>query len=58
MYIYYKFEQGCVTNCGSFALLQMRPNIVTNCGSFIFTNWDKIYYKLGQVLQIRVIITN
>ena len=30
-------------------LLQNRADI---------TNWGKIYYKLGQVLQIRAIITN
>ena len=62
--------QACVTNWGSFVLLQIRANVVTNWGSYYklgqpllqnraaITNWGKIYYKLGQVLQIRAIITN
>ena len=29
-----------------------------NLGQACVTNWGKIYYKLGQVLQIRAIITN
>ena len=60
----------CITNWGSFVLLQIRANVVTNWGSCYksgqplihntaaITNWGKIYYKLGQVLQIRAIITN
>ena len=56
--MYYKLGQACVTNWGSFVLLQIRANIVTNWGSFIITNWGKTYYKLGQVLQIRAIIMN
>ena len=82
--MYYKLGQACVTNWGSFVLLQIRANVVTNWGSFIvinqgkgcyklgsyyklgqpllqnraaITNWGKMYYKLGQVLQIRAIIT-
>ena len=48
--MYYKLEQACVTNWGSFVLLQIRANVVTNGGS---------YYKLGQnVLQIDSVITN
>ena len=47
-----------VTNWGSFVLLQIRANVITNWGSFIITNWGKIYYKLGEVPQIRAIITN
>ena len=66
----YKFEQACVTNWGSFVLLQIGANVVTIWGSYYklgqpllqnrapITNWGDIYYKLGQVLQIRVIITN
>ena len=70
--------QACVTNWGSFILLQMRANVVTNLGSFIITNWGSyyklgqpllqknpaitcrgnMYYKLGQLLQIRGIICN
>ena len=68
--MYYKLRQACVTNLGSFVLLQIRANVVTNWGSYFklgqpllqnrtaITNWGKMYYKLGQVLQIRAIITN
>ena len=68
--MYYKLGQACVTNWGSFVLLQIRANVVTNWGSYYklgqpllqnraaITNWGKIYYKLGQVLQIREVITN
>ena len=76
--MYYKLGQACVTNWGSFVLLQIRANVVTNWGSFIITNWGsyyklgqslfknraaitncgKIYYKLGQVLQISAVFTN
>ena len=68
--MYYKLRQACVTNWGSFVLLQIRANVVTNWGSCYklgqlllqnraaITNWGKMYYKLGQVLQIRAIITN
>ena len=63
--MYYKLGQDCVTNWGSFVLLQIRPNVVTNWGSFINTNWGKCftnwdsYYKLGQpLLQNRTAITN
>lgn len=50
--------QSCVTDWGSFALLQTRVNTVTNWGSCYklgqpplqnrasITNWSKIYYKL------------
>ena len=68
--MYYKLGQVCVTNWGSFVLLQIRASVVTNWGSYYklgqpllqnraaITNWGKMYYKLGQVLQIRAIITN
>ena len=56
--MYYKLGQACVTNWGSFVLLQIRANVVTNWGSFIITNWGS-YYKLGQpLLQNRAAITN
>ena len=60
----------CISNWGSFALLQIRANVVTNWGSYYklgqpllqnraaITNWGKIDYKLGKILQIRAIITN
>ena len=63
--MYYKLGQACVTNWGSFVLLQIRANIVTNWGSFIITNWASVvtnwgsYYKLWQpLLQNRAAIRN
>ena len=50
--MYYKLWQACVTNWGSFVLLQIRVNVVTNWGSFIIANYGKSCYKLGQLLQI------
>ena len=48
--MYYKLGEACVTNWGSFVLLQIRATVITKYGS---------YYKLGQIaLQIRAIITN
>ena len=48
--MYYKLGQACVTNWGSFVLLQIRANVVTNWGN---------YYKLGQrSLQNRTAIIN
>ena len=58
---------------GEALLLQIRASVVTNWGSYYklgrpllqkraaITNWGKMYFKLGrlgQVLQIRAIITN
>ena len=51
--MYYKLGQACVTNWGSFVLLQIRAKVVTNWGSFIITNWSKCCYKLGQLLPVR-----
>ena len=51
--MYHKLGQACVTNWGSFALLQIRANVVTNWGSFIIKNCGKCCYKLGQLLQIK-----
>ena len=48
--MYYKLGQACITNWGSFVLLQIRANVVTEWGS---------YYKLGQpLLQNRAATTN
>ena len=57
--------QACVTNWGSFVLLQIRANAVTNwaasllqIGASVVTNWSS-YYKSGQrLLQNRAAITN
>ena len=46
--MYYKLGQACVTIRESFVLFQIR--------AYVVTNWGKMYYKLGQVLQIRAII--
>ena len=55
---------------GAASLLQIRASTVTNWDSYYklgqpllqntaaIANWGKMYYKLGQVLQIRAIITN
>ena len=62
--MYYKLGQACITNWGSFVSLQIRANVVTEWGSYYklgqpllqnraaTTNWGKMYYKLGQLLQI------
>ena len=70
--MYYKLEQTCFKNWGNF-IITIRASVVTNWGSYYklgrpllqnraaITNWGKIYFKLGrlgQVLQIRAIITN
>ena len=36
--MYYKLGQACVTNWGSFVLLQIRANVVTNWDRFNITN--------------------
>ena len=63
--MYYKLGQACVTNWGSFALLQIRTNVVTNWAvsllqirASVVTNWSS-YCKLEQpLLQNRAAITN
>ena len=57
--IHYKLGQGCITNWGSFALLQIGANVITNWDRLFITKWGRRYYKLGQLLQIRpTVITN
>ena len=46
---YYKLGQ-TLLQIGAASLLQI--------GASVVTNWGKMFYKLGQVLQIRAIITN
>ena len=36
----------------------MRWTVITNCDTFLITIYDKVYYKLRQVLQSAIIITN
>ena len=66
---YYKLEQ-TLLQIGAASLLQIGASVVTNSGSYYklgqpflqnrtaITNWGKMYYKLGEVLQVRAIITN
>ena len=67
---YYKLGK-TLLQIGPASLLQIGASAVTNWGNYyklgqpllqnraaIITKWDKIYYKLGYVLQIRTIITN
>ena len=55
--MYYKLGQACVTNWGSFVLLQIRANVFTNWGSFIIVNYGKLIYfmrtvpKLGDLMK-------
>ena len=61
---YYKLGQ-TLLQIGAASLLQIGTIVVTNWGSYYqlgqallqngaaITNWGKIYYKLGQLLQIR-----
>ena len=62
-FLLFQIGASVITNRGSL--------IITNQGKFYYksgqpllqigaaiTNWDKLYYKLGQLLQIGVIITN
>ena len=66
---HYKLGQ-TLLQFGSALLLQIRASVVTNRDSYYklgqpllqnraaITNWGKIYYKRGQVLQITTITTN
>ena len=63
--MYYKLGQVCVTNWGSFVLLQIRETLC-QIGVTLFlqirastvTNWGS-YYKLGQpLLQSRAAVTS
>ena len=40
------------------SLLQSAMDSITNCDSFFITKCDTVYYKLRQVLQRAMIITN
>ena len=62
--MYYKLGQACVTNWGSFVLLQSRANVVTKWGSYYkleqpllqnraaVINWSKIYYNWGTYYKL------
>ena len=66
---YYKLGQ-TLLRIGAASFLHIGASIFTNVGSYYklgqpllqnraaITKWGKIYYQLGQVLQIRAIITN
>ena len=67
--MYYKLGK-LVLQIGAASLLQIGASVIKNMGSYYklrqpllqnmaaITNWGKMYYKLGKVLQIRAIITN
>ena len=55
--MYYKLRQACVTNLGTFVLLQLGQTLL-QIGATVVTNWGN-YYKLGKpLLQNRAAITN
>ena len=37
---------------------RLRWTVITNCDNFFITNCDEVYYKLRQLLQSAMIITN
>ena len=45
----------CITSWGRL-VLQILLNIVTNYGISVITNWDKCFYKLGQLFQIGALL--
>ena len=45
--MFYKLGKACVTNWGSFVLLQIRVKVVTNWDSFIITNWASVVTTWG-----------
>ena len=49
---------GMITNCDSLVYYKVRWTVITNCDSFFITKCDTVYYKLGQVFQSAMIITN
>ena len=55
---------GIITNCDSLVYYKVRWTVNTNCDGFFITNCDRyynvrwIYYKLRQLLQSAMIITN
>ena len=64
---YYKLGQ-TLLQIGAASLLQIRASVATNWGSYYklgqpllqnwaaITNWGKISYNLGRVLQIRLLL--
>ena len=52
---YYKVRWTAITNCDSF-LIQSATRFITNRDRYYKVRW--IYYKLRQVLQSAMIITN
>ena len=52
-----KFD-GIIANCDSLVYYKVRWTLITNCDSFFITKCDTVYYKLRQVLQSAMIITN
>ena len=46
------------TNCNNLVYYKVRWTVITNCDSFFIAKCDTVYYKLRQVLQSAMIITN
>ena len=44
--------------CDSLVYYKVRWTVITNCDSFFITKCDTVYYKLRQVSQSAMIITN
>ena len=41
-----QIDKACVTNWGSFVLLQIRATLLLKTGAGVVKNWES-YYKLG-----------
>ena len=52
-----KFDR-IITNRDRLVHYKVRWTVITNCDSFFITKCDTVYYKLRQVLQSAMIITN
>ena len=49
---------GIIKNCDSLVYYKARRTVITNCDSFFITKCYTVYYKLRQVLQSAMVITN
>ena len=54
----YNWRHACLTKESSLVYYKVRWTVITNCDSFFITKCDTVYYKLRQVLQSAMIITN
>ena len=49
---------GFITNWDSLVYYKVRWTVITNCVTFFITKYVTVYYKLRQLLQSAMIITN